>query len=180
LRRARHWLDHVRMQVLLIRHAVAAPHDAAPSDADRALTREGSKRFRQVVRGLERLGLGLDRVFHSPWLRAVQTAELLEPVLADELGRVLQATPLLTETPGDELLALAQGLPAEARVGFVGHEPWTSELLALLVTGATAHAGRVPFKKGGVAWLTGDVQPGGMTLQAMLPPRVLRRIRRGA
>ncbi|HWN69470.1 MAG TPA: histidine phosphatase family protein [Haliangium sp.] len=166
------------MEVLLIRHAIAAPHDAAPSDADRALTREGSKRFRQVVRGMQRLGLGLDHVFHSPWLRAVQTAELLEPVLAAELGRVLQATPLLTATPGEALLALAQGLPADARVGFVGHEPWMAELLALLVTGATAHAERLTFKKGGVAWLTGEVQPGGMTLQAMLPPRVLRRIRR--
>jgi phosphohistidine phosphatase len=166
------------MEVLLIRHAVAAPHDAAPSDADRALTHEGSKRFRQVVRGLERLGLGLDHVFHSPWLRAVQTAELLEPVLADELGRVLQATPLLTETPGEALLGLAQGLPGDARVGFVGHEPWMGELLALLCTGATAHAGRMPFKKGGVAWLSGDARPGGMTLQAMLPPGVLRRIRR--
>jgi phosphohistidine phosphatase len=166
------------MEVLLIRHAVAVPHDAAPSDADRALTHEGSKRFRQVVRGLERLGLGLDHVFHSPWLRAVQTAELLEPVLAGELGRVLQTTTLLTETPGEALLGLAQGLPGDARVGFVGHEPWMSELLALLCTGATAHAGRMPFKKGGVAWLSGDARPGGMTLQAMLPPRVLRRIRR--
>jgi phosphohistidine phosphatase len=166
------------MEVLLIRHAIAVPDDAAPSDAERALTREGSKRFRQVVRSLERLGLGLDHVFHSPWLRAVQTAELLEPVLADELGRVLHATPLLTDTPGEALLGLAQGLPGDARVGFVGHEPWMGELLALLVTGATAHAARMPFKKGGVAWLSGDPRPGGMTLQAMLPPSVLRRIRK--
>jgi phosphohistidine phosphatase len=166
------------MEVLLIRHAIAVDHDAAPSDAERALTRDGSKRFRQVVRGLARLGLGLDHVFHSPWLRAVQTAELLEPVLEDELGRVLQATPLLTASPGEALLALARELPADARIGFVGHEPWMSELLALLVTGATAHAGRLTFKKGGVAWLAGDLQPGGMTLQAMLPPRVLRRVRK--
>lgn len=174
------WLDHVGMEVLLIRHAIAVDHDAAPSDADRALTRDGSRRFRQVVRGLERLGLGLDHVFHSPWLRAVQTAELLEPVLADELGRVLHATPLLTASPGEALLALTRGLPGDARVGFVGHEPWMSELLALLVTGATEHAGRLAFKKGGVAWLTGELQPGGMTLHAMLPPRILRRIRRPA
>lgn len=166
------------MEVLLIRHAIAVAHDAAPTDADRALTHEGSKRFRRVVRGLARLGLGLDHVFHSPWLRAVQSAELLEPVLAGELARALQATPLLAASPGQALLALAGNLPAEARVGFVGHEPWMSELLALLVTGTTAHAGRMPFKKGGVAWLAGELAPGGMTLQAMLPPRVLRRIRK--
>lgn len=168
------------MEVLLIRHAIAVDHDAAPSDADRVLTAEGSKRFRQVVRGMERLGLNLDRVFHSPWLRAVQTAELLEPVLADELARALHATPLLTASPDDELLALASDLPPAARVAFVGHEPWMGELLSLLVTGTVAHGGRLAFKKGGVAWLTGEVKPGGMMLQALAPPRVLRHIRRRA
>jgi phosphohistidine phosphatase len=168
------------MEVLLIRHAIAVDQDAAPSDADRVLSPEGSKRFRQIVRGMERLGLSLDRVLHSPWMRAVQTAELLEPVLTDELGRALQETPLLTTSPDDALLALARELPAAARVAFVGHEPWMSELLALLITGTVEHAGRLAFRKGGVAWLSGDVQPGGMTVQALLPPRVLRHIRRRA
>jgi phosphohistidine phosphatase len=166
------------MEVLLIRHAIAVARDTGLSDAERALTWDGSKRFRQIVRGLERLGLTLDRAFHSPWLRSVQSAELLEPLLADELGRVLQETPLLAESPGEPLLALASDLPADARVGFVGHEPWMSELLALLVTGGTEHAERMTFKKGGVAWLAGDLRPGGMTLRAMLPPCVLRRVRR--
>jgi len=51
-----------------------------------------------------------------------------------------------------------------------------SELLALLVTGSKTHAARFGFKKGQVAWLTGDAKLRGMALVASLPPRVLRRL----
>lgn len=167
------------MEVLLIRHAIAVDHDAAPSDAERPLTRRGIKRFRQAVRGLAHLGLTLDHVLHSPWLRAVQTAELLAPVLAGKPERVLQPTPLLTETPGDALLALAEQFPADACIAYVGHEPWMGEQLSLLTTGTIAHADHLRFKKGGVAWLEGEPRPGGMVLRSMLPPGILRRIRKG-
>lgn len=166
------------MEVLLIRHAIAVDHDAAPSDAERPLTKRGIKRFRLAVRGLERLGLTLDHVLHSPWLRAVQTAELLAPVLVGRPEHVLQPTQLLTQTPGEALLALAEPFPAHARVAFVGHEPWMGEQLSLLTTGTIAHADHLRFKKGGVAWLEGEPRPGGMVLRAMLPPGILRRIRK--
>jgi phosphohistidine phosphatase len=166
------------MEILLIRHAIAVEHDEAPSDAERPLTRQGSKRFRLVVRGLARLGLSIDHVLHSPWLRAVQTAALLAPVLAGKPERVLEATALLAESPGEPLLALTRALPADACVALVGHQPWMSELVSHLLAGTTAHAGALPFKKGGVAWLAGEVQPGGMALRAMLPPAVLRSIRK--
>jgi len=51
-----------------------------------------------------------------------------------------------------------------------------SELLALLVTGSKSHAGRFAFKKGQVAWLSGEPKARGMALVAFLPPKVLRRL----
>src|SRR6187431_1608616 len=65
------------VELLVIRHGIA--HDAAPGgrDADRALTREGRTRMEQVARGLLRLDLRVDRLLHSPWRRAVETAEQL-------------------------------------------------------------------------------------------------------
>lgn len=167
------------MEVLLVRHAIATERTASRPDAERPLTGRGVKRFRAAVRGLQRLELHLDHVFHSPWLRAAQTAELLAPVLAagpHAIRSALELTDLLADSPGDPLLALARPFPAGARVGFVGHEPWMSELLSLLLTGTTDHAGRLPFKKGGVAWLEGEPGPAGMGLRAMLPPRTLRRL----
>jgi phosphohistidine phosphatase len=157
------------MELFLVRHAIAVPQAEDLPDAARPLTDEGRKRFTQVARGLDRLGVRLDRVLHSPWTRAVETADLLARVL---IGESAVEMGLAREPDADLVTRLAQG----ERVAAVGHEPWMSELLALLVTGNKTHAARFGFKKGQVAWLTGDAKPRGMALVASLPPRVLRRL----
>lgn len=157
------------MQLFLVRHAIAVPQAEGLPDAERPLSDEGRKRFRQVVRGLDRLDVRLDRVLHSPWTRAVETADLLSRILVGESAVEVG----LAREPDAELAArLAQG----ERVAAVGHEPWMSELLALLVTGSKAHAARFGFRKGQVAWLEGEAKPRGMALVAALPPRILRRL----
>ena len=153
--------------LLLIRHGLAEDRRPGLADAARALTDEGRARFSGEVRGLSRLEVRLDRVFHSPWARAAQTAALLAPVLTGEL----EETALLARSPGPALIA---ALAAGKHVAAVGHEPWMSALLSILVSGTVSLADRLPFKKGGVAWLDGDPEPGRMTLVALLPPRVLR------
>ena len=158
------------MELFLVRHAIAVPSADELPDAERPLTDQGRKRFAREVRGLDRLGIRLDRVLHSPWTRAVQTADLLHAILEGESA--VEAG--LAREPDGELMARLGA--AGARVAAVGHEPWMSELLAVLVTGNKTHAGRLGFKKGQVAWLTGDAKPRGMEMVASLPPRVLRRL----
>ena len=68
------------MDLFLIRHAIAEERGEGLPDAERALTHKGRARFKLVVRSLARSGFRFDRVYHSPWLRAVQTAELLAPL----------------------------------------------------------------------------------------------------
>jgi phosphohistidine phosphatase len=157
------------VELFLIRHAIAVPAAEDRPDAERPLTDEGRKRFARQVRGLERIGVRLDRVLHSPWTRAVETAELLHRLLDGESA----VEPGLAREPDAELAAL---LARGERVAAVGHEPWMSELLALLVTGNKTHAERFRFKKGQVAWLEGEPKGRGMQLVASLPPRVLRRL----
>ncbi|WP_428262291.1 SixA phosphatase family protein [Haliangium sp.] len=164
------------MDLVLIRHAIAVEPEDAPSDAERPLSGRGQKRFRKAVRGLLRLDLRLDHVFHSPWQRAAETAAMLGPLLVGDADERLEVTELLTDSPGESLLALTDRFAPETRVGFVGHEPWMGELLSLLVAGTPAHAEALAFKKGGVAWLTGTPRPGHMRLLALLPPRLLRRL----
>jgi len=164
------------MELLVIRHATAVERVEGASDADdaaRPLTDRGRRRFREVVRGLRRLDLDIDRVLHSPWLRAVQTADLLAPLVAD-LDAARRASPHLAAPPRAELFTDLAGADC---VAVVGHQPWLAELVALLTTGSTQHADALPFRKGAVAWLDGTATPGGMQLRAFLPPRVLRRIR---
>ncbi|MDX2003702.1 MAG: phosphohistidine phosphatase SixA [Meiothermus sp.] len=153
------------MNLYLVRHAAAEDAREGQTDDQRALTGEGIEKFRGVVRGLSRLEVRFDRLYHSPKLRAVQTAELLTGLLEGES----EVTPNLAAPPSPQLLEQLRG----ERVALVGHEPWLGELCAWLLTGEMGGAA-FAFKKGGVAWLEGSPAPGGMKLLAFLPPKVLR------
>jgi len=162
----------------VIRHAIAEPREDFADDAQRPLTRKGAKRFQRVVRGLDVLGVELCAVLHSPWRRAVETARLLGPIVRGDLDGALRSTERLTASPRPELLAEiveASEACAGGAVAVVGHEPWLAELVATLCFGEPRWAARMPLRKGGVAWLDGDVAAGQMTLHALLPPAVLRR-----
>jgi phosphohistidine phosphatase len=153
------------MELFLVRHAIAAKALPGQSDDARPLTPEGIERFRLMVKLLKKLGFSFDRLYFSPKLRAVQTAELLRPLLRGEA----EVTPHLAESPSSALLEQLRG----ESVALVGHEPWMGELCAWLLT-AERLGERFPFKKGGVARLEGRPEPGGMRLLAFLPPAVGR------
>jgi phosphohistidine phosphatase len=161
------------MDLYVIRHAVAEPRREDLPDADRALTDKGRSRFTRGVRGMGRLGIRFERVLHSPWRRAMETAELLVPLL-DGTSRV---TNLLAESPTGRLL---EELGGDA-VAVVGHEPWLGELVAWLVIGDTSAGDRFVLDKGAVVHLrgVGAPQPGTMVLVESLPLRALRRVARG-
>jgi phosphohistidine phosphatase len=156
------------MQLFLVRHAIAA--DPAPErpDAARPLTAKGREKFTQAVRGARTLGWHFDHLYHSPLTRAVQTAELLAPLMKGPMT----ALPELARAPDEEMLAHIEG----TNVALVGHEPHLGALLAWLVTGDPGRGERFCFKKGGVALLVGEPRPGAMTLEGLLTPKLLRRI----
>jgi phosphohistidine phosphatase len=159
------------VELFLIRHAFAPPAVEGQPDAERPLGEKGRKRFARCVRGLDELGVRFDRLFHSPMLRAVETAELCTGLLDGE-SSVCAA---LAGPPSARILV--EFAPQEGqRIALVGHEPWLGELCSLLLCGEIAQAGAFPFRKGGVAWLTGRPEPAGMHVRAFLPPRVMRRI----
>ena len=162
------------MHLLVIRHAAAEDKKLLEDDSTRRLTPEGVKKFKAVVRGLDRLDWQLDRVFTSPWLRAARTAELLAPLG----GGTPIETDLLARSPRADLLAqiteYAGGVEPNHAVALVGHEPWLGELISWLAFGDGRHGEGLAMKKGGVVWLEGSATPGGMSLRAALPPAVLR------
>lgn len=91
------------MELLLVRHAIAEDPTADRPDALRALTARGRRRFREAVGGLAGLGLQVDLVLHSPWLRARQTAELMAPLLSADGS--LRRCDALARPPDEALLA---------------------------------------------------------------------------
>ena len=157
------------MKLYVIRHGIAA--DAAGmADEARPLTDEGRQKFAQVVRGLDRLEVRLDRLIHSPLLRAVQTAELLAPILRG----TTQVSANLAKSPSNELLAELRG----EIVAVVGHEPWLSELVAWLALAERRFGHTFALKKGGIAVLEGSPKPGEMQLIGFHPPAVMREVGR--
>ena len=150
------------MQLLLIRHGLAAP--AARSDAERELTPQGRARFMIEVQGLARLGVRLERALSSPLARALQTAELLAPLLAGDC----EPFEPLAHAPSAGLLEVLSG----GSLALVGHEPWQSQLAAWLVTGEPRGRG-FELSPGGVIALEGQPRPRGMALCGFWRPEDL-------
>lgn len=163
------------MDLLLVRHGIAVERGALGDDRLRPLTPEGRERMVEAARGLARL-VTPEVVLSSPWLRAVQTAEVLREAYG--LGRV-RVCDALASADYDAVVEAANETEASP-VALVGHEPWMSELLAYLLCGDPAGMSAT-FKKGGAALVraAGEVRAGGCWLEWLIQPGALRRIGHG-
>jgi phosphohistidine phosphatase len=131
--------------------------------------------MRAIVRGWNRMGIGVDLVLTSPLVRAAQTAK----ILADGLEERPELETLPALTPGHAPTRVARALSLKyqrASVALVGHEPDLGALAAWLVRAENP----VPFKKGGAARIDVDawppVQDG--TLIWLATPKLLRLVGR--
>ncbi len=127
------------MLLLLVRHAHAGERDPAkyPDDALRPLTRKGKGMHDRISRQLARSGIKPGLILSSPWKRALQTATIMADAFSTRNGPApVHPTAALAQAPS--LAALRKELQAQAEkdvVALVGHEPWMSQLAALLLTG---------------------------------------------
>jgi phosphohistidine phosphatase len=143
----------VAMNIFLLRHGLAVERGTPgyENDALRPLTPKGRKQLRQVAAALRALKLRPDTVWASPLLRARGTAELV----AAELKPVSLVTLAEELAPGGRAEILVEKIRAQnpplENLLLVGHEPDFSELISLLVTGATGSG--FALKKGGLAKL---------------------------
>src|SRR5206468_11915276 len=76
------------MQLYIVRHGIAVDREdpKCPPDPERYLTEEGVEKTKQVAKGVAALGVTGDLFLTSPYVRAVQTAE----IFASELGYAKQ------------------------------------------------------------------------------------------
>lgn len=109
------------MQALFVRHGQAVDPYLAGSDRDRWLTMEGRVTVERVGAALKDAGHVPERIFSSPLVRAVQTAELLAGATG-YAGEIRVWPPLAGGTTALALGALEEA-PDAKRVMLVGHEP---------------------------------------------------------
>ncbi|MEO8183189.1 MAG: histidine phosphatase family protein [Deltaproteobacteria bacterium] len=182
------------MDVLVVRHAIALDKHALDKDeanelgvpdAERPLTKGGRRRMKGVARGLARSVPNLSVLFSSPWRRAVETADLLRARckgLGLEVQGNVESDALLPDAEPEALAECLAGIPVNASVAVVGHEPHLSSWVSWCLTG-----GRSPsieprpilqLRKAGACLLRFEdaVGPSRGKLLWLMPPAVLRQL----
>ncbi len=117
-------------RLIILRHAKAAPHGAAP-DFDRALAPRGRDDARKAGKELAEENLLPDIVLVSPAKRTAETWEQVEGSLPEP--EVIME-PAIDEAPMERLLDLLHKVPDKHRTAmFVGHNPGLWDLAKALV-----------------------------------------------
>ncbi len=153
------------MRVYLVQHGQSKSEE---EDPQRRLTEKGIGEVKKVADFLRSLELKVDAVWHSGKARAQQTAELLAEA-ASARDRVVQREGL---GPKDQVAPTKQALEKTGGdVMIVGHLPFLSKLVALLVTGSEANE-IVEFQFGCVVCIERR-DDGKWKIAWMIPPELL-------
>jgi phosphohistidine phosphatase len=133
--------------------------------------------MRSVARGMKAMELSFDLILSSPYLRAKQTAEIVAPVFG-LASRLNFSTALATGGNPQELVdELRRSHSRRRSILLVGHEPYLSRLISVLISGGTSLP--ITLKKGGLGKLSLDTLRYGRcaTLEWLLLPRQMRRMK---
>lgn len=162
------------MNLYMIRHAIAVDEGAPEyaDDSQRPLTEKGKKKMRQIAKGLRALGVEFDLILSSPYVRATETAEILADVfkMKEEIEISDNLVPM--GDPGLLIAEMNEKYTASS-VALVGHEPFISGMVGLLVS-ENANID-MTVKKGGVCRLSTDDlhHTRKATLEWLLTPGIL-------
>jgi phosphohistidine phosphatase len=167
------------MLIYLVRHGIAMDREdpACPPDPERRLTEKGIAKTREVARGAMELGVEPNLFISSPYLRALQTAEVFAQEFGYDKGKIRKLDALKPAAAPAvffrELNRLggAERNEIESVICF-GHAP----NLDLVIAAAVGTAGAfTELKKSGVACLEMErlAPPHGILLW-LATPKLLR------
>jgi len=131
------------MKIIFVRHAQAIERADNLEDAARYLSPEGRFQFRKSAKTMRDDGLAPNLILTSPYLRAVQTAD----ILAEKISYIGSLIPVEELAPGFDMEGLKQLVTSYKPVKelvLVGHEPDLSSLISQLLSlheGFTLHKG---------------------------------------
>lgn len=163
------------MEIYVVRHGIAIDREdpKCPPDPERYLTEEGIEKTKRVAAGVEALGASPDLLLSSPYVRAIETAEIFAAAL-DYPKQKIRRTDLLL--PGAEPTLFFRELVKDKQTSTIfifGHAPQLDDLIATAL-GLKHHL--TSLKKAGVALLElKRVSPPSGQLIWLAPPKLLRR-----
>jgi len=163
------------MQIYVVRHGVAIDREdpRCPPDPERYLTEEGVEKTARVAAGVAALHVTPDLFLSSPYVRAMQTAEIFAAALDYAKQKIRQSDFLL---PGAEPTLLFRELAKDKQTSTLfifGHAPHLDGLIATAL-GLKQHI--TALKKAGVALLElRRLSPPNGELVWLATPKLLRR-----
>jgi phosphohistidine phosphatase len=163
------------MRVYLMRHGIAIDRDDpdCPEEAQRYLTPKGVQRTQSAAFGLAELGVKPKGLLTSPYIRAVQTAEIVCEALDIDPKDLRVTDALKPNADPARLMEELQHVP-ESEVMCFGHAPHLDALIARMVGAGAAFT---ELKKAGVACLELDaLSPPQGVLAWLLTAKALRNL----
>lgn len=141
------------MELYVLRHSDAAPHGTM-KDADRPLTDEGIKKMTRVAEAMRKMELSFDAILSSPYVRAKETAGIVGEIM--KCRSLIKLTPNLVSdaSPSAVVKEINEDLPHKNRVLVVGHNPFLTILVSVLISGRDDTL--IKFRKGGLCKLTAE------------------------
>ncbi len=134
------------MHLFLLRHGVAEEAHPGATDADRALTVEGRKKLRTVLKTVAEARVKPSLFLSSHLKRALQTAEIAKDLLGYE-GEILKTKALAPAASAEQLWEEVRVHKNEPSILLVGHNPLFDSLAAFLLGAPNL---KVDFKKGAI------------------------------
>jgi phosphohistidine phosphatase len=163
------------MELYVVRHGIAIDREdpKCPPDPERYLTEEGIEKTKRVAAAVAALSASPDLILSSPYVRAMQTAEIFAAAL-DYPKQKIRRTDLLL--PGSEPTLFFRELAKDKQTSTLfifGHAPQLDDIIASAL-GSKHHL--TSLKKAGVALLElKRVSPPNGQLLWLAPPKLLRR-----
>lgn len=160
------------MNLYILRHGIAVEHGAAgyKNDSERPLTGKGERKVRMIAEAMEAMEISFDLILSSPLVRARQTAEIVAEALKAK-KRLELTDALAPQESAKPLIEFLQDQRSVDDVLLVGHEPFLSRLISLLISGDSEAS--VLLKKGGFCKLSTEELTHGQcaTLEWLLTPK---------
>jgi phosphohistidine phosphatase len=169
------------MNLYILRHGIAVEHGAAgyEDDDQRPLTGKGERKVWMIAEAMKALEISFDSILSSPLVRARQTAEIVAE--AFKAKKRMELTDTLSPQESAKLLIEYLGEQgAVDDVLLVGHEPFLSRLISLLISGDSESS--ILLKKGGFCKLSIQELRHGQcaTLEWLLTPKQMGLMKREA
>jgi len=132
------------MEIYILRHGVAEEPLMGQPDAERALTPDGRKKLRNVLRTAAAAGVAPSLILTSPFKRALQTAQMAAEIL-EYKGELLRTKSLQPDSSPKAVWDEIRVHKDQPGILLAGHEPLFGRLAAYLLGSPNL---QVDFKKG--------------------------------